>query len=145
MVGKLFFFITWSSTSASLKTHTMLPMAPALAQVDGIIIIINRCIYFSFCFSFGIKPTKEKEYHRGVMTTTVDDCQFVCIAQDNYYDILSAVSHHTDVGNNIQYTVTRVKCSSKQWTILWWKWASWAHLHHIVWFTNASIFISLLQ
>jgi len=42
--------------------------------------------------SFGIKPSKEKEYHRGVMTTTVDDCQFVCIAQDNYYDILSAVS-----------------------------------------------------
>lgn len=45
-----------------------------------------------FLSSFGIKPTKEKEYHQGVMTTMVDDCQFVCIAQENYYEILSAVS-----------------------------------------------------
>lgn len=53
--------------------------------------MIGLC-YGAVFFSFGIKPTKEKEYHQGVMTTMVDDCQFVCIAQENYYEILSAVS-----------------------------------------------------
>ncbi|XP_067932600.1 rap guanine nucleotide exchange factor 2-like isoform X2 [Watersipora subatra] len=53
----------------------------------------NTCL--SMGDSFGIKPSKEKEYHRGVMTTTVDDCQFVCIAQDNYYEILSAGEENT--------------------------------------------------
>ena len=31
----------------------------------------------------------EKQYHSGVMRTTVDDCQFVCIAQEHYYRILT--------------------------------------------------------
>ena len=30
----------------------------------------------------------KKEYHQGVMTTMVDDCQFVCITQGDYYKIL---------------------------------------------------------
>jgi hypothetical protein len=29
-----------------------------------------------------------QEYHQGVMTTVVDDCQFVCITQSDYYKIL---------------------------------------------------------
>jgi len=37
---------------------------------------------------FGIKPTMAVEYHQGVMTTVVDDCQFVCITQADYYKIL---------------------------------------------------------
>ena len=37
---------------------------------------------------FGIKPTMQTEYHQGVMTTVVDDCQFVCITQSDYYKIL---------------------------------------------------------
>ena len=37
---------------------------------------------------FGIKPTMQVEYHMGVMTTMVDDCQFVCITQADYYKIL---------------------------------------------------------
>ena len=37
---------------------------------------------------FGIKPTTQTEYHQGVMTTVVDDCQFVCITQTDYYRIL---------------------------------------------------------
>jgi len=37
---------------------------------------------------FGIKPTMKKEYHHGIMTTMVDDCQFVCITQGDYYKIL---------------------------------------------------------
>lgn len=33
----------------------------------------------------------EKLYHKGVMRTKVDDCQFVCIAQGDYYAILHEV------------------------------------------------------
>ncbi|XP_071952178.1 rap guanine nucleotide exchange factor 6-like isoform X2 [Antedon mediterranea] len=39
--------------------------------------------------SFGVKPTLDKQVHRGVMRTQVDDCQFVCITQDDYYHILT--------------------------------------------------------
>ena len=38
--------------------------------------------------SFGITPTTERLYHRGVMRTCQDDCQFVCITQADYYKIL---------------------------------------------------------
>lgn len=37
--------------------------------------------------SFGILPTMEKLYHQGVMRTKCDDCQFVCITQNEYYQI----------------------------------------------------------
>ncbi|XP_039949966.1 rap guanine nucleotide exchange factor 2 isoform X2 [Bactrocera tryoni] len=37
--------------------------------------------------SFGILPTMDKLYHRGVMRTKCDDCQFVCITQTDYYRI----------------------------------------------------------
>ena len=43
----------------------------------------------SFYFSFGIIPTMEKLYHQGVMRTELDDCQFVCITQSDYYKILN--------------------------------------------------------
>ena len=52
-------------------------------------------IYFTFTFcSFGITPTMEKLYHKGVMRTKLDDCQFVCIAQQDYYNILHQVIIH---------------------------------------------------
>ena len=35
----------------------------------------------------------EKLYHSGVMRTKVDDCQFVCIAQSDYYNILHQVAY----------------------------------------------------
>ncbi|QQP56524.1 Rap guanine nucleotide exchange factor 2like [Caligus rogercresseyi] len=38
--------------------------------------------------SFGITPTTEKLYHKGVMRTRVDDCQFICVTQNDYYRIL---------------------------------------------------------
>uniref|UniRef100_A0A8C7S7R3 Rap guanine nucleotide exchange factor 2 n=1 Tax=Oncorhynchus mykiss TaxID=8022 RepID=A0A8C7S7R3_ONCMY len=41
--------------------------------------------------SFGVSPTIEKEYMKGVMKTKVDDCQFVCIAQQDYCCILNQV------------------------------------------------------
>ena len=33
----------------------------------------------------------EKLLHSGVMQTKIDDCQFVCIAQADYYRILNQV------------------------------------------------------
>ncbi|XP_038156776.1 rap guanine nucleotide exchange factor 2 isoform X9 [Cyprinodon tularosa] len=41
--------------------------------------------------SFGVSPTMEKEFMKGVMRTKVDDCQFVCIAQQDYCCILNQV------------------------------------------------------
>ena len=41
--------------------------------------------------NFGITPTMEKLYHRGVMRTCQDDCQFVCVTQSDYYRILHQV------------------------------------------------------
>ena len=41
--------------------------------------------------SFGITPTTDKLLHKGVMKTLVDDCQFFCIAQADYYRILHQV------------------------------------------------------
>ncbi|XP_042895970.1 rap guanine nucleotide exchange factor 2 [Parasteatoda tepidariorum] len=38
--------------------------------------------------SFGITPTMEKMYQQGVMRTKTEDCQFVCVAQSDYYRIL---------------------------------------------------------
>lgn len=35
--------------------------------------------------AFGILPTMDKLYHKGVMRTKCDDCQFVCITQSDYY------------------------------------------------------------
>ena len=57
------------------------------------------CVFARRCnvISFGITPTMEKLYHKGVMRTTVDDCQFVCIAQNDYYKILHQVRHHVTV------------------------------------------------
>ncbi|XP_049804195.1 rap guanine nucleotide exchange factor 2 isoform X2 [Schistocerca nitens] len=34
--------------------------------------------------SFGILPTMDRLYHKGVMRTRVDDCQFVCVTQADY-------------------------------------------------------------
>ncbi|XP_042524307.1 rap guanine nucleotide exchange factor 2 isoform X5 [Dipodomys spectabilis] len=41
--------------------------------------------------SFGVSPTMDREYMKGVMRTKVDDCQFVCIAQQDYCRILNQV------------------------------------------------------
>ena len=35
----------------------------------------------------------EKLYHKGIMRTKVDDCQFVCIAQQDYYNVLHQVMY----------------------------------------------------
>ncbi|XP_023404231.1 rap guanine nucleotide exchange factor 6 isoform X4 [Loxodonta africana] len=45
--------------------------------------------------SFGITPTLDKQYMHGVVRTKVDDCQFVCIAQQDYWRILNHVEKNT--------------------------------------------------
>jgi len=41
--------------------------------------------------SFGLPPTLDKQYFRGLMRTRVDDCQFVCVTQQDYFRILKQV------------------------------------------------------
>ncbi|XP_058482907.1 rap guanine nucleotide exchange factor 6-like isoform X7 [Solea solea] len=41
--------------------------------------------------SFGISPSLEKQYMNGEVRTKGDDCQFVCIAQEDYWRILNHV------------------------------------------------------
>uniref|UniRef100_A0A674DWM1 Rap guanine nucleotide exchange factor 6 n=1 Tax=Salmo trutta TaxID=8032 RepID=A0A674DWM1_SALTR len=45
--------------------------------------------------SFGISPSLDKQYMSGVVSTKGDDCQFVCIAQEDYWRILNHVEKNT--------------------------------------------------
>ncbi|XP_063703406.1 rap guanine nucleotide exchange factor 2 isoform X3 [Culicoides brevitarsis] len=60
---------------------------------------------------FGILPTMDKLYHRGVMRTKVDDCQFVCITQTDYYRIQHSgeenIKKHEEDGNVVMVTELR--------------------------------------
>jgi len=41
--------------------------------------------------SFGCGPTLDQYIHQGIMKTRVDDCQFIVVAQNDYYAILNQV------------------------------------------------------
>ncbi|XP_035289181.1 rap guanine nucleotide exchange factor 6 isoform X4 [Anguilla anguilla] len=45
--------------------------------------------------SFGITPSLDKQYMSGMVRTKGDDCQFVCIAQEDYWRILNHVEKNT--------------------------------------------------
>jgi len=45
----------------------------------------------------------EKLYHDGIMHTKVDDCQFLCVPQDEYYRILHEVKY--DIAHTISTSV----------------------------------------
>ncbi|XP_078142609.1 rap guanine nucleotide exchange factor 6 isoform X2 [Centroberyx gerrardi] len=45
--------------------------------------------------SFGISPTLDKQFMSGEVRTKGDDCQFVCIAQEDYWRILNHVEKNT--------------------------------------------------
>ena len=88
-------------------------------ELDSWSVIINGCVEIqetqnSKSFSvrelhlgdaFGITPTMEKLYHKGVMRTKCDDCQFVCVTQTDYYRILhqgeEAQRRHVDEDGNV--------------------------------------------
>ena len=46
-------------------------------------------------FSFGTAPVLDPVYHEGVMRTKCDDCQFVLVKQNDYYEILSKSKENT--------------------------------------------------
>lgn len=41
--------------------------------------------------SFGCGPTLDQYCHKGIMKTRVDNCEFVVVAQNDYYAILNQV------------------------------------------------------
>eukprot|EP00106_Octopus_bimaculoides_P019406 XP_014786848.1 PREDICTED: rap guanine nucleotide exchange factor 2-like isoform X2 [Octopus bimaculoides] len=62
--------------------------------------------------SFGVSPSLDVQLNNGVMVTKVDDCQFVCIAQDKYYNILHEgeenTRKHEEQGQVVMVTEHRV-------------------------------------
>ncbi|KAJ6667961.1 hypothetical protein lerEdw1_016282 [Lerista edwardsae] len=74
-------------------------------ELDSWYVILNGTVEISYpdgkteslCMgnSFGITPSLEKQYMNGVVRTKVDDCQFVCIAQQDYWRILNHVEKNT--------------------------------------------------
>ncbi|XP_072486070.1 rap guanine nucleotide exchange factor 6 isoform X6 [Notamacropus eugenii] len=74
-------------------------------ELDSWYVILNGTVEISYpdgkseslCMgnSFGIVPTLDKQYMNGVVRTKVDDCQFVCIAQQDYWRILNHVEKNT--------------------------------------------------
>ncbi|KAM4749509.1 rap guanine nucleotide exchange factor 6-like [Rhinophrynus dorsalis] len=74
-------------------------------ELDSWYVILNGIVELShsdgrsenLCMgnSFGINPSLDKQYMNGVVKTKVDDCQFVCIAQQDYWRILNHVEKNT--------------------------------------------------
>ncbi|KAE8613963.1 hypothetical protein XENTR_v10007939 [Xenopus tropicalis] len=74
-------------------------------ELDSWYVILNGIVEIShsdgrmenLCMgnSFGINPSLETQYMDGVVKTKADDCQFVCIAQQDYFRILNHVEKNT--------------------------------------------------
>ncbi|XP_029439426.1 rap guanine nucleotide exchange factor 6-like isoform X1 [Rhinatrema bivittatum] len=74
-------------------------------ELDSWYVILNGTVEIahpdgkseSLCMgnSFGIVPSLDKQYMNGLVRTKVDDCQFVCIAQQDYWRILNHVERNT--------------------------------------------------
>ncbi|KAM9846827.1 rap guanine nucleotide exchange factor 6 [Aulostomus maculatus] len=74
-------------------------------ELDLWYVILNGAVEIShpegrtetFCMgnSFGISPSLNKQYMNGEVRTKGDDCQFVCIAQEDYWRILNHVEKNT--------------------------------------------------
>ncbi|XP_018110407.1 rap guanine nucleotide exchange factor 6 isoform X2 [Xenopus laevis] len=74
-------------------------------ELDSWYVILNGTVEIShtdgkvenLCMgnSFGINPSLETQYMDGVVKTKADDCQFVCIAQQDYFRILNHVEKNT--------------------------------------------------
>nr|XP_014340172.1 PREDICTED: rap guanine nucleotide exchange factor 6 [Latimeria chalumnae] len=74
-------------------------------ELDSWYVVVNGSVEIthsdgrseSLCMgnSFGISPSLDKQYMSGVVRTKVDDCQFVCIAQQDYWRILNHVEKNT--------------------------------------------------
>ncbi|XP_049597882.1 rap guanine nucleotide exchange factor 6 isoform X2 [Syngnathus scovelli] len=77
----------------------------AKQELDQWYVILNGAVEISrpegraetLCMgnSFGISPSLEKQYVNGEVRTKGDDCQLVCIAQEDYWRILNHVEKNT--------------------------------------------------
>ena len=95
-------------------------MEANLTNVFAVTVIKLQHIPYSIFFyqtkiflgdSFGIIPTMDKLYHKGVMRTKCDDCQFVCVTQTDYYRILhqgeESQRRHEEDGRVVMVTENR--------------------------------------
>ncbi|XP_023310109.1 rap guanine nucleotide exchange factor 6 isoform X3 [Anoplophora glabripennis] len=74
-------------------------------ELDSWSVLVNGCVEvvipgeenqtLTMGDAFGILPTMDKLYHKGIMITKCDDCQFVCITQSDYYRILHQGEENT--------------------------------------------------
>uniref|UniRef100_A0A671PWC3 Rap guanine nucleotide exchange factor 6-like n=1 Tax=Sinocyclocheilus anshuiensis TaxID=1608454 RepID=A0A671PWC3_9TELE len=74
-------------------------------ELDLWYVILNGAVEISYgdgrteilCMgnSFGISPSLDRQFMNGVVCTKGDDCQFVCIAQEDYCRILNHVEKNT--------------------------------------------------
>lgn len=69
---------------------------------------------------FGVEPTLEKQYQRGVMRTGCMDCQFVCVPQAEYYRIWHEGAKNTQThcnadGEAVMVTELRSVLGRAQW------------------------------
>ncbi|XP_067279208.1 rap guanine nucleotide exchange factor 6 [Pseudorasbora parva] len=74
-------------------------------ELDLWYVILNGAVEISYgdgraeilCMgnSFGISPSLDRQFMSGLVCTKADDCQFVCIAQEDYCRILNHVEQNT--------------------------------------------------
>ncbi|XP_072302156.1 rap guanine nucleotide exchange factor 6 isoform X2 [Eucyclogobius newberryi] len=74
-------------------------------ELDHWYVILNGAVEISYadgraeilCMgnSFGISPSLDKQFMNGDVRTRGDDCQFVCVAQEDYWRILNHVEKNT--------------------------------------------------
>ncbi|XP_055004391.1 rap guanine nucleotide exchange factor 6-like isoform X3 [Boleophthalmus pectinirostris] len=74
-------------------------------ELDHWYVILNGSVEISYsdgrveilCMgnSFGISPSLDKQFMTGEVRTKGDDCQFVCVAQEDYWRILNHVEKNT--------------------------------------------------
>ncbi|KAJ8976255.1 hypothetical protein NQ317_001889 [Molorchus minor] len=90
-------------------------------ELDSWSVLVNGCVEvvipgddnqtLTMGDAFGILPTMDKLYHKGIMITKCDDCQFVCITQSDYYRILHQgeenTRRHEEDGNLVMVTELR--------------------------------------
>uniref|UniRef100_A0A3B1KI20 Rap guanine nucleotide exchange factor 6 n=1 Tax=Astyanax mexicanus TaxID=7994 RepID=A0A3B1KI20_ASTMX len=91
----------------SLSSTITLPVMPGVlcSQLDQWYVILNGAVEIGhgdgrteiLCMgnSFGISASLDKQYVNGEVRSKGDDCQFVCIAQEDYWRILNHVEKNT--------------------------------------------------
>lgn len=91
-------------------------------KLDSWAVVLNGCVectlpdksvkQYNVGDQFGVGATLDPVYHEGVMRTKCDECQFVLVKQNDYYEILSKskenLSSHTENGKLVLVTEQRL-------------------------------------